>query len=135
MERHPTVAHCFDRGLGQRLHVDEPLVAQPRLDDRVAAVAVSHRVHVVVGLDEQAGGVEVGDDPLARLVALEAGVGPALCRDRRVSVHDVDLGAVVALADLEVVRVVGGRHLHRARPEGRVDVIVGHDRDLAAEQR
>ena len=44
-------------------------------------------------------------------------------------VHDRRHRQVVAAADLEVVRVVRRRHLHRAGAEGRVDVLVGDDRD------
>jgi hypothetical protein len=50
-------------------------------------------------------------------------------------VHDRDAGQPVALADLEVVGVVRGRHLDRARAEARVDVFVGDDRDPPVGQR
>ena len=44
----------LERGRGQRLHRHEPLVAQPRLDDRAAAVAVPHGVEAALDLLEQA---------------------------------------------------------------------------------
>ena len=42
----PALAHRRERRLGQRLGVDVPLVGQPRLDDRVGAVAVRHRMRM-----------------------------------------------------------------------------------------
>lgn len=55
--------------------------------------------------------------------------------DDGVLVHDRDGGQVVALADLEVVRIVGGRHLDGAGAELGIDVLVGDDRDGAVGQR
>ena len=72
---------------------------------------------MLVGLDEEAGRVEIGENALARLVAVEPGVDAAFLGDGGIRVHDVDLRAVVACADLEVVRVVRGRDLHGTRAE------------------
>ncbi len=55
--------------------------------------------------------------------------------DHRVLVHHRDVRQAVALADLEVVRVVGRGHLDGAGAELRVDVLVGDDRDPAAGER
>ena len=55
--------------------------------------------------------------------------------DHAALVHDGQVRQVVALADLEVVRVVRRGHLDRAGAERRVDVLVGDDRDAAAGQR
>jgi hypothetical protein len=96
---------------------------------------VAHRVHVVLGAEQQPGRLHVGDYLAARLVAVESLVGAALGRDGGVGVEDVDLGTVVALADLEVVGVVSGRDLDRTGAEGRIDVLVGYDRDLPADER
>ena len=90
---------------------------------------------MLVGLDQRPERLEVRQHALAGLVAVEPRVGAALGRDGRVGVHDVDLGAVVPLADVEVVGVVGRRHLHRAGAEGRIDEVVGDDRDLAPHER
>src|SRR4029079_18820596 len=40
-------------GPGQRLHLHEPLLRQPRLDHRPATVAVSHRVPVRLRFDQE----------------------------------------------------------------------------------
>ena len=49
-----SVTHGLDGGLGQRLHLDEPLRARHRLNDRAAAVARADVVGVGLGLDEVA---------------------------------------------------------------------------------
>ena len=72
---------------------------------------------------------------LARLETIQA--GEAACRfvHRAVLGHHRDQRQVVALADREVVGVVGGGHLDAAGAELHIHVVVGHDRDLAAHQR
>ena len=66
------VAHGLDGGLGQRLHLDEPLRARHRLDRRTAAVARADIMIIRFGLDEVALLLEIGQNGLARLVAVEA---------------------------------------------------------------
>src|SRR5690606_22536145 len=41
-EAHPAVARCGERRLRQRLHLHEPLIREPRLDHRVATIAVRY---------------------------------------------------------------------------------------------
>src|SRR5437867_928896 len=60
-----------ERGLGERPHLHEPLVAEPRLHHRVAAVAVAHRMLVRLALLEQPLGLEQLHDLRSRLEAIE----------------------------------------------------------------
>ncbi len=78
-------------------------------------------------LDQQAECVEIGDDLLARGVAIEAVVLRAWKVDARGLVEDGEAWQVVALADGEVVGVVRGRDLDGARAELRVGPVVGDD--------
>ena len=128
------VAHGLDGGLGQRLHLDEPLRARHRLDRRTAAVARADIMIIRLGLDEVALLLEIGQNGLARLVAVEAVVLAAV-DDAGVLVEDEDLLEIMAQADLVVVRVVAGRHLDAAGAEIELDVIVGHDGQLTAHER
>ena len=139
-------------GLGQRLGGDVPLVGQPRLDDHARAVALGHLERMGFDLFEQAEGVEVFDDLLARLEAIQTGVGfrqgsvdvavdaavdvehLGAGQDGGVLVQHVDQRQAVALADFVVVEVVGRGHLHAAGTEFRVAVVVGDDRDAATHQ-
>ena len=142
-------AHAGDRRLGQHLGVHVPLVGQERLDRHAAAVAVRHRVRVLVGLLDQLALLHHRDDALARGEAVEAverldrlgelrrgrhvlqEILVAAQADVRFRVHDVDERQIVPAADLEVVEVVRRRDLHRARAGLRVGVVVGDDRDAA----
>ena len=73
-----------------------------------------------------------GDARLEPVHAVELGAGAG---DDAALVHDRGHRQAVPAADLEVVGVVRGRHLHRAGAELGVDVVVGQDRDAAPDQR
>ena len=122
-------------GLRQRTHLDEPLLGQPRLDDGVAPRAVPDGVQVGPLLRDDPALLAQGlDDGRAGLEPVQPLEGPGRGDDAPVVEHG-DRGQPVALADLEVVRVVRRRHLDRAGAEARVDVVVGDDRDPASGQR
>ena len=103
-------------------------------------------------LVEEPRGLEPLDDLLARLEAVEAVQRQRLVELRRgrhalqeldvavevelpLDVEHVDHREMVALADLEVVEVVGRRDLHRAGALLRIGIVVADDRDAAADQR
>ncbi len=112
------------------------------------------RHHVRVGLDlvEEPHCLEPRHDPLARLEAVEAVQREGLVElsgsrqafqeldvavevELRLDVEHVDHREMVALADLEVVEVVGRRDLHGAGALLRIGIVVGDDRDAAPDQR
>ncbi len=113
------------------------------------------RHHVLVRLDpvQKTGLLEDLDDDLAGLEtvlalqlvpgAVESGriVQPfqklliLLDGDLAIDGEDVDLAQALALADLEVVEIMGRRHLDGAGAGGRVRIFVGNDRDLATDDR
>ena len=111
------VLHDADGLLGKRLHLHEPLGGDEGLDVVVAAVAGADVVGVRLDLDEVALLLKVLHDGLAALVAVHAVVLAAVFVDGAVVGDNADDLQVVAQADLEVVRVVGGGHLDRARAE------------------
>ena len=135
MDRHPAVAHRVTGDLRQRLDLHEPLQRQPRLDHRVAPRTVSNRVQVrpLLG-DDQSEFTKRRRDGGPRLEPVEP-LERSVGSDDASLVHDRERRQTVPLADLEVVGIVGGCHLHRTGAEGGVDVIVGNDRDTAAGQR
>ncbi|MNM56682.1 hypothetical protein D3C81_678590 [compost metagenome] len=146
------IFHGGDGRLCQRLGGNVPLVGQPRLDDGARTVAFRHFQGVVVDADQQALGVQVGDDLLARDKAVKVGVlgrqlgvdllvnaaveveGLGAGQHEGVLVEDVQQRQVVALADFVVVEVVGRGDLHAAGTELGVAVVIGDDRDAAADQ-
>ena len=135
-EAHGAVLDQFEAALGEFFHAHEPLVGEVGLDHLAGTVAARHLQLVLLFLDQQAQGLEVGEHGLARGVAVEAAV-----LFRRVAVdggfgrEDVDQRQLVALADGVVVEVVRGGDLHHAGAELAVDVVVGDDGDLAVAER
>ena len=119
----------------QRAGPDEPLGLEARLDDVRAALAAADD-HLVGGAaHEVAHGLEVRDDPAPRLEPVEPVVGGPGPGDRRVVGEDRDRRQAVAQAGRVVVVVVGRGDLDRARPEARVDDLVGDDRHVAVDER
>ncbi len=125
------VAYRVAGGLGHRLDLDPPLQAQPRFDGLAAAFGMPDAVQVGPLLGDDA--AFVGQRLAHRVARLEpvqtveprSGVG-----DPALGVHDRRHRQVVAHADLEVVRIVGGRDFDCAGAEFGVDVLVGDDDDL-----
>ena len=109
-----------DGFLGERLDLDEPLRGEARLDDGFAAVAVAYVVDVVLDASQKTLGFEVGDDFLAGYVTVESGVGAAFGVDVAGIVHHVDGGKIVALAECEIVGIVGGVTLTAPVPNSRL---------------
>ena len=118
-----------DGRLRQGLHLHKPLIGDEGLHHVAAAVAVAHRVGVLLHLFEQAQRLQVLHHPPAGLVPVKARVRAGRLGHAGVIADHLDLREAVALADLEVVGVVGGRHLDHARAELRVDELVGDDRE------
>ena len=129
------VVHDAQRLFGQRLHLYKPLSGNDRLDVAVAAVAGADIVVIRLDLHEVALRLEVGDDLLARLIAVEALIFAAVLIDDALVVEDADDLEVVAQADLKVVRVVSRRHLDAAGAEVHLGIVVRHDGDLLADER
>ena len=120
---------------GKRRHANEPLDAEPRLDDRPAAIAVPDDHLVRTRVLEVAALAEPVEDRLAGLVSVTADELATGGVDPRLLVQHGDGRKPVALRDLVVVRIVGRRDLDRARPEGPLDVLVGNDRQAPPEER
>ena len=136
------VVHALERGSCERLHLHEPLIGQPRLHHRVAAVAVPHRVLVRFHFLQRARRSQHLDDPLARRESIEAldllrhaAVGVRHLSHCRVFVDHHRHRERVTLAHVEVVRVVRGRDLHDTGAERGIGVGVGDHRDRAVHDR
>ena len=149
-EADATILHRADRRLRQRRDAHVPLVGQPRLDDRVAAVAPRNLQRVRVGALDQPARLEQREYLAARVLARQSAQrdGDRLERrlrhrivavgggqDRRVLVEHVQHRQRVALAEFVVVEVVRRRDLDAAGTELRIDIGVGHDRHQATRDR
>ena len=134
-DRRATLAHRLHRGLGQRLHVDEPLGGDARLDVGMAALAGAHGVEVGLDFDEQSFLLEVGDDVVAALGAVLPNVGTGQLVHPGCVGHDVGGLQAVADADFVVGRVVRGGDFDRTGAELRIYRFVGDDGYAAAQPR
>ena len=117
----------------QLLHGHEPLLAgDPRLDLRVASIAVPHAVHVrPLDVHDLAHLAQALEHPGPRRVPIQT---PELLgcgvRDLGLGRQDVAERQPLSLPDLEVGGVVRRRELDSARPEARVDRVVCDYRQL-----
>ena len=78
---------------------------------------------------------KVGDNALSCFIAVKSFVFAAETVYCCIVVHDADLFKIVALTDEEVVRVVSGSDLDAAGTEILINVIIGYDGDLSADER
>jgi hypothetical protein len=118
-------------GGGRFIDGHEPLHGEARLDDGAGALADGDRHGMAFDGYQEAGGFKVGDDPLAGGEAVETVIGGAGEINVGRRVEDVGLGKVVALADGEVVGVVGGGDLDGAGSELGLGPLVGEEGDVA----
>ena len=76
------------------------------------------------------------DNQLARRKSILARKGLRLIgEDARIGVQYGDQWQIMPFADLEIVEVMGGRNLHRARALFRIGIVIGDHRDLTAGDR
>ncbi len=71
----------------------------------------------------------------ARVKAIQTGKAAGFTVHAAVLGHHRDQRQTMALADGEVVGVMGGRHLDAPGAELSINVLIGHDRNLAPHQR
>ena len=117
------------------VHPQPPLLADERLDDRIAAIAVAHIVRIWLLLDKESLRFEVADHELARLQQRQAVIRQAGNIHAPIEMHAVDDVEVMPLADVVVHGVVTRRDLQGSRAEVLLHRLVGDDRKLSAHQR
>ena len=131
---HRAITHDIDRGLCKRLHFDEPLLGNARLDRGVAAVARADIVLHRLDLDEISARLQIFDDFFAALVNIHARIFAARFCHMAVVRHHVDDFEIVPQANLKVVRVVGGRNFHHAGSEIHFHIFIRDQRDFLIDQ-
>ena len=121
------LAHGIAGHLGQLFYLDVPLQGQARLNGFTRALGVAHGVNVgELATHDPSLLFQSQADLLARLVAFHAIELSARVGDVPGLVHDLRHGQIVALAQLEVVRIVRRGDLHRTGSEFWVHVVIGH---------
>ena len=131
--------HAAGAAVGLRLAglVHEPLVGQHRLDHLAGAATDRHHVAVLHGIDQQAGGIQIGHHLLARPVAVHTSISlwHGLAGHIGFQVQHHDQRQLVTLGHLVIVEIVRAGDLHAAAAEFRIHITVGNHRDLPAGQR
>src|SRR6185312_1694568 len=98
--------------------------------------AMRHHQRVRFDLGDEALRFEVGDDALPRLEALEAAISLGrIVVEPRITVEDVDELEAMPAPDLEIVEIMRRSDLDRTASRGGIGIIVGDDRNAAADQR
>ena len=97
----------------------------------MAAVMCADAVNMLNNLHEQAQVFELLYDRFSRFITVHTLVLSAICVDRRIIVHDVDLRKIMTLADLKIVRVMCRRDLYATGTELFINIRICHNRDLA----
>ncbi len=136
VEAHRAVAHHVDGRAGQTLDVAEPLQRDQRLDPPARAVRVGHVVLVRARARDAVALAQRRHHRTARV--LDAQPGEALAGGlghEPVLADHAHLIEPVPAAYLEVVGVVPRRDLQRAGAELGIHVLVGDDRQPAADDR
>ena len=135
LELHFPVLNNLKSGLCKRLHLYEPLIRGQRLNGGLTAVAGADIVRIGLGLYKEALCLKIRNDSLSRLKAIHTCILAAvLLADGGIIVEGFDNFKVMALADLEVVRVMGGGDLHAARSEIALHIFVRDHGDLSANE-
>ena len=126
----------FRLALAHFAHGDEPLVGQHRLHHLARAGANGQHVFVRLDVDDITARLQIGQELLARLVAVQPLVGRgAVFIDARLRREDGDERQVMPLGAGVVVEVVRAGDLHAAGAEFAIDEVVGNDGNVAVVQR
>ena len=126
---------CFDGRLGQRLHLDEPLLAHQRLDYRMTAVAMSHRVVMVLNLCEYAALRQIGHQLLAAFIAVHTGIFSGQLIHFPLLVNDYHLGQIMAIAHLKIIGIMGRRNFYSAGTKFLFHILISNHRNNAVHDR
>ena len=129
------VPHGLDGGFGQRLNTDIPLIGQIGLDHGLGAIAARDHEPVILDPCHQAQRLEVGHDPPARGIAIQAAIlRGGMIVDGGLGREDIDLCQPVALAHFIVVKIMGRGDLDTAAAELRLDILIGDHGDVSFTQ-
>ena len=135
MDLHAAVGNGRQRRLRQLRHADKPLIGEIGLDGRLRSVGVGQIDQPVFHGLKLPGLVKIRHHLLASLADREPLIGPSLGVERAVGIEDVEHWQPLPQAHLVVVGIMGWRDLHAAAAHLWLGPCVGHERNLAAQQR
>ena len=125
----------LDGRLRKFFHPYEPLLLNHRLHRRMAAVMGTHIMRMLNYLYQVSLLLQILNHYLSCFITFHSCVLAAIFIDGGIVIHHIDLRKVMALAHLEVVRVMSRRNLNRACTKFLVYIIIRYDRNLPVHQR
>jgi hypothetical protein len=108
------------------------LIGQHRLQHYAGTVAARHHQLVRLNRFQQAGGVQIGHDLLARFIAIQSAIGGGrLVVDFCVQRQNINRRQIVPLSYRIVVEIMRGRDFDAAGAEFLIDIAIDDDGNLA----
>ena len=125
-------AHCWRC---EWCHFDEPLLRDERLNHSIAALAVTQRHHIVLGLYNQPKPIQFFHQVFASFVTVLSCIGTRLCGHFCVKTDDLHERQIMAFANLKVYWIMGRRHLYSSSAKGGIHSLVCNNWYFAANDR
>ena len=125
----------LDCRLGQRVHLDEPLLGNERLNRAMAARTMADSMLMLLDRNEDAEFLELLDQGFAALIAVHALVLAGTFHHLTRVADDFDFLKMMTLPHLKVVGVMGRRDLDGTSTEGFIDIFIGKQRNLTVDNR
>ena len=92
-------------------------------------------VTVILNAHQEPHRVKFCNNLFARLIAIQTLKFSAICVDRRIIIHDIDLRQMMTFTDFKIVRVMSGRNLYHTRPKIFLHIGISNNRDLTVNKR
>ena len=121
--------------LCQRRHLNEPLCRGHRLYRGTAAIAGADIMGMILNLDQTALCFQICQNCLAALIAIHALILAAVFIDGCILIEHENLLQIMALTHLKVIRVVARRGLYTTGAKFLINIIIGKNRNLTADNR
>ena len=129
------ILHRLDGRLRKFFHSYEPLLLNHWLYRRMTAVVGTYIMGMRNYFHQVALLFQFLNHYLSCFITFHSGVLAAIFIDGGIVIHNIDLRKVMALAHLEVVRVMSRRDLNRSGTKFLVYIIIRYDRNLPVHQR
>ena len=122
-------------GMRQRLHIYEPLHGKHWLNYRLAAVAMSHVMNIILNLNQLAALFKALNQLFTAFKAIQALIFPGILIHDARFIHDLDNLQSMSAAHLEIVWVMRRGNLNHARAKFLFHILVRNYRNFTAQNR
>ena len=126
-DENSSILDCLDGWFCEWLHSHPPLRLQPRFNDVFRLLTYGDFHGVILPFDIQSFLFQHFNHLVARIEALHASEVTSVAIERAVVIQNVDEVKFMCLSDLEIVGIVGGRHLDGTCTKFRIDVLIHDD--------